>query len=162
MFLLIVMVLIWVFLTGELTLGNVGFGSILAFLLLFVGGPRMDINYFSRKPNFRIFTYMWKLLQFMGFFFKELVTAGLSVFTFILNPDRLKPGVVAVPLSVKSDAEITLLANLITLTPGTLTLDVSTDQKVIYVHSVYVEDADEFRKEIKEGFETRVKEIMNP
>ena len=162
MLLLIIMTFIWVLLTGELTLGNVGFGFILSFVLLFVGGPRMDVNYFSRTPGFRLFSYSWKLIKFLGFFLKELVSAGVVVFTSIVNPDSLKPGVVAVPLSIKSDAEITLLANLITLTPGTLTLDVSTDHKVIYVHSIMVDDPDEFRRDIKEGFEKRVMEIMKP
>ncbi|MEM8857668.1 MAG: Na+/H+ antiporter subunit E [Chloroflexota bacterium] len=162
MLLLIAMTFIWVFLTGELTLGNVGFGFILSFLLLFIGGPRMDVNYFRRKPGFRIFSYSWKLISFVGFFFKELLFAGVTVFASIIKPSILKPGVVAVPLSIKTDAEITLLANLITLTPGTLTLDVSTDHKVMYVHSIQVDDPDEFRKDIKDGFEKRVREIMNP
>ena len=62
------------------------------------------------------------------------------------------------PLDLKSDAGITVLANLITLTPGTLSLDVSPDRKTLFVHALHVEDPDAFRREVKEGFERRVKE----
>ena len=73
---------------------------------------------------------------------------------------RMRPAIVAIPLDVRRDFEITLLANLITLTPGTLSLDVSSDKRVLYVHSMYVDDIDAFRREIKNGFERRVKELF--
>ena len=66
---------------------------------------------------------------------------------------------VAVPLDVTSDAAITLLGNLITLTPGTLTLDVSTDHLPLYVHVMNVEDVESFRQGIKNGFERRILEL---
>ena len=116
----------------------------------------------SLKREQNLFKYVWVLLRFAGFFFKELLFAGVSVFRLILLPSEVRPGVVAVPLDITSDAEITLLANLITLTPGTLTLDVSTDKKVIYVHVIQMEDPDAFRNDIKNGFEKRVREVMNP
>jgi len=72
----------------------------------------------------------------------------------------MRPGIVAVPLEARSDIEITLFANLLTLTPGTLSLDVSSDKKVIYVHALYVDDAGSFRREIKEGLEKRLLEVL--
>ena len=57
------------------------------------------------------------------------------------------------------DFEISFLANLITLTPGTLSLDVSDDKQVLYVHSMYVKDRDEFIWSIKNGFEKRILQI---
>ena len=56
----------------------------------------------------------------------------------------MKPGIVKIPLDLETDVEITLLASLITLTPGTLSLDVSKDKKVLYVHSMYVYDKADF------------------
>jgi multicomponent Na+:H+ antiporter subunit E len=73
---------------------------------------------------------------------------------------HMRPAVVAVPLDVETDLEITLLANLITVTPGSFSLDVSDDRKVLYVHAMYVDDPDEYRREIKEGFERRVLELL--
>jgi multicomponent Na+:H+ antiporter subunit E len=67
---------------------------------------------------------------------------------------------VRVPLDAESDLEITLLANLISLTPGTLSLDVSDDKKVLYVHSMYIEDKEEFIHGIKNGFERRLLELL--
>jgi len=52
------------------------------------------------------------------------------------------------------------LANLITLTPGTLSLDVSDDRKVLYVHAMYINDREQFVQSIKQGFERRLLEIL--
>jgi multicomponent Na+:H+ antiporter subunit E len=72
----------------------------------------------------------------------------------------MKPGIVEVPLEAKTSLEITLLANLISLTPGTLSLDVSDDRKVLYVHAMYIDDKASFVKSIKNGFEKRLLAIM--
>ncbi len=72
----------------------------------------------------------------------------------------MKPGIIRIPLEAKTDLEITLLANLITLTPGTLSLDVSDDKKVLYVHAMYIKSKEEFISNIKEGFEKRLLEIL--
>ncbi len=71
----------------------------------------------------------------------------------------MTPGIVGVPLDVKSDGQITMLANFITLTPGTLSLDVSEDKKVLYVYSMYITNREDFIKGIKNGFEKRIIEI---
>jgi multicomponent Na+:H+ antiporter subunit E len=68
----------------------------------------------------------------------------------------VKPGIIKIPLDVETNVEISLLANLITLTPGTLSIDVSDDKKVLYVHTMYVEDKEKFIREIKDGFEKRI------
>lgn len=72
------------------------------------------------------------------------------------------PGVVAIPLDARTDAEITLLANLITLTPGSVTLDLSEDRRVLYVHAMYIDggDVEAYRRSIKEGLERRVLELL--
>jgi multicomponent Na+:H+ antiporter subunit E len=74
----------------------------------------------------------------------------------------MRPGVVAIPLDARTDAEITLLANLITLTPGTLSLDVSSDRRMLYIHVMYIDndDLEEVRRKIKAGFERRVLEVL--
>jgi len=73
----------------------------------------------------------------------------------------MKPGIIGVPLDVTSDGEITMLANLITLTPGTLSLDVSADKKVLYVYSMYITNREDFIKGIKNGFEKRIIELYS-
>ncbi len=96
----------------------------------------------------------------LAFFLWELVLANLKMARDVLMPlGRLRPAVVAVPLDLKTDWQITLLSILITLTPGTLSLDVSTDRKVLFIHAMHVTDAEEFRRQIKSGFERRVRRL---
>ena len=72
------------------------------------------------------------------------------------------PGVVAIPLDARTDVEIALLANLITLTPGSVSLDLSEDRRVLYVHAMYIDggDVEAYRHSIKEGLERRVLELL--
>ena len=81
--------------------------------------------------------------------------------TDIVTPrHRARPGVVAVPLDARGDAEITLLANLVSLTPGSLSLDVSDDRCTLFVHVMFLDDPEATRREIKDGFERRVVELL--
>lgn len=158
MTLLILVIILWVAMSGEISLANVGTGFVLGLILLAAGGGAMNFRNVS-MPTDKIPLRLWRLARFIAYFLVELVLAGFSVFLSILNPSRLRPGVVAVPLDLESDFEITLLANLITLTPGTLTLEVFKDQNLIYVHTVFLENPESFRASIKNGFERRIKEL---
>ena len=101
------------------------------------------------------------ILYVMIFYIKEVVVANLRVAHDILTPGfNMKPGVIAIPLDAKKDVEILSLTNLITFTPGTLSLDVSTDRKVLYIHAMYIDDAQKLIKEIKEGLEKKVVEVL--
>ena len=95
------------------------------------------------------------------FFLWELLKANLRVAYEVLTPGfRFRPGVIMIPLDARSDAEITLLANLISLTPGTLSLDVSADRRVLYVHAMFIDDPERVKRQIKQGFERRVIEVL--
>ncbi len=65
----------------------------------------------------------------------------------------------AVPLEVSSDAEIILLTSLISMTPGSLCLDVSSDRRVLYVHVMFLDDPEVFRRSVKRDLERRVLEL---
>jgi multicomponent Na+:H+ antiporter subunit E len=107
-----------------------------------------------------IFIKLWRLIGFTLYFSWELMLSNFRVAYDVIRPLRfLKPGVIAVPLDLHTDAEITLLANLVTLTPGTLSLDVSDDRKVLYIHAMRVEDGERVRGSIKHGFERRIQGI---
>lgn len=82
-------------------------------------------------------------LLYLGAFLKELVTANVDVARRVLSPSMpIDPAVVEVPLRVKSDAAITTIANSITLTPGTLTMDYDQETNTLYVHSIDGSDRD--------------------
>src|SRR5699024_8428136 len=101
------------------------------------------------------------IASFILFFTWELFKANLQVAYDVITPRHdMQPRVIAIPLAVKTDAQHTLLANLISLTPGTLSLDVSQDRRVLYIHAMYVDDPDAMRHEIKTGFERRVLEVL--
>jgi multicomponent Na+:H+ antiporter subunit E len=108
----------------------------------------------------RIFIKIYRTIGFLFFYVKEVVIANMRIAYEIITPTHtMKPGVLAIPLDLKSDLEILLINNLITMTPGTLSLDVSTDKKVIYIHAMYIDDADEIRRQIKAGLEKKIMEV---
>lgn len=143
----------WLALTGQFNPVNFVAGFTLAYLVLWLARPVLkSSNYFLKIPQ---------IVSFTLFFLWQLVLSNLRVaYEVVTPPHSMRPGIVAVPLDVKTEAAITLLANLITLTPGTLSLDVSADRRVLYVHSMYVDNVEQFRREIKEGFERRVLEVF--
>ena len=92
------------------------------------------------------------------FFARELLIANVRVALDVMRPiNRLRPAVIAVPLDVTSDGEILLLSMLINITPGSVTVDLSEDRRTLYVHVMHVDTAEASRRDIKSGFERRVK-----
>lgn len=104
---------------------------------------------------------MYYFIKFSLFIVWEILVANLRVALEVLHISKAaKPGVIAVPLSCRSEVEITLLANLISLTPGSLTLDVSSDRKDLYVHSMFADDPEKLKQEIKQKLEKPLMELM--
>jgi multicomponent Na+:H+ antiporter subunit E len=85
----------------------------------------------------------------------------LRVLWDVITPKHIsRPGIIGIPLDARTDAEIMLVANLISLTPGTLSLDLSEDRRVLYIHVMFLDDIEETRQQIKQGLERRVLEVM--
>ncbi len=149
----LVMALIWAALTD--TMSGVGLlvGFIVSYLVL--------IFVFRGQPEVRKYRLQVpRLLNFMLFFTKELIMANLRVAWDVLTPTNLmKPGVIAMPLRAETDMEITMVANAISLTPGSLSLDVSTDRKVLYVHVMYLYDEQQVMSELKR-MEAKILRVM--
>ena len=141
----------WMALTGQFDPVNFVAGFILSALLLrLVLSNRERRTYFSRGA---------RLFKFAVFYVRELVSANLRVAVTVLSPRLvISPALIEIPLDARSDLAISLLANLITLTPGTLTLDISNDRRVMFVHTMYAEDIEQFRTSIK-SLERRVLEV---
>src|SRR6187549_3796834 len=96
-------------------------------------------------------------LGLAAFFGWELLLANFRVAADVISGHRIEPAVVAIPLDITSDGEILLLSMLINITPGSVTIDLSDDRRTIYVHVMHMTNADETRREIKDGFERRVR-----
>lgn len=148
----ILLAIAWIFLTGELEFQNFVEGFVIGFIIIFITrNVTSTSNYLKKIP---------KIIHFIFYFLFELIVANIKVTIDILTPrHRMTPAIIAVPLTIDRNYEISLLANLITLTPGTLSLDLSSDKKILFVHSMYVDDPEKFRNSIKNGFEKKIMEI---
>jgi multicomponent Na+:H+ antiporter subunit E len=103
----------------------------------------------------------FRILKLFLVFLRELALSVLRVSKLVLSPRMtFSPGIFVFPLTLERDFEITLLANLITLTPGTLTVDVSDDRKSLLVHAIDSPDPDLARRDIAEGFERLIREAF--
>jgi multicomponent Na+:H+ antiporter subunit E len=145
----IALALAWAAFTGEFDPENLLFGFVLGYVALLMAQRALDPSpYFSKVQQ---------ALSFALFFLKELIVANLQVAADVVTPGySMQPRVLAIPLDAVTDLEITAFANLISLTPGTLSLDVSTDRRVLFIHAMYAADADRTRRDIKQGLERRL------
>jgi multicomponent Na+:H+ antiporter subunit E len=147
----ILLALAWAALQGDITLGNLLFGYVAGYVILalLAKGGVMPATMASRTTS---------AVRLAGFFVWELMLANVRVALDVLRPrTTIRPAVVAIPLDVTSDGEILLLSMLINITPGSVTIDLSDDRKTLYVHVMHMTSAEASRREIKEGFERRVK-----
>ena len=148
----VILALGWGAVNGGFSLSNLITGFVIGYFCLWLVRPLY-------QPT-RYFDRMWAGLRLFWLFIIELVKSCLIVAKQVLTPKLYcRAGIVAVPLSVETDLEITLLANLITLTPGTLSLHVSDDRRTLYVHAMFVDDPEGMRADIKNGFERRILEV---
>lgn len=149
----ILMALAWGAVTGNFSEINLVFGFLLGSGALYLIREQVGTSaYFDR---------IIKGIGLAALFVYELVLSAWRVAKIVLRPKiELQPGIIAYPLTVDRDFEITMLANLITLTPGTLSVDVSEDRKTLYVHCIDVPDPEETISEIKNGFERKILEVF--
>jgi multicomponent Na+:H+ antiporter subunit E len=134
------------------------FRSIVLFLIAYF--VFWALSFFYDRKHFYKFP---KLIGLIIYFFKELIFASLEIAWEVITPKpRMESGLIAIPLDAKTDLEITILASLISLTPGTLSLDVSEDREILYIHAVYIKggDVEALKNSIKFGFEKRLLQIM--
>lgn len=145
--------LFWLAVSGSFTIPNLLLGIAAAALSLALIRGRAQPEGGRIRPL--------KVLSLVGLFIKELALSAWKVAVLVASPKMaVKPGIFAFPLTVDRDFEITLLANLITLTPGTLSVDVSEDRRVLYVHALDCSDPVGTRRDIANGFEKKIMEAF--
>jgi multicomponent Na+:H+ antiporter subunit E len=137
---------LWTFLWGGVTLANV-LGGVVVALVLLVGVPRPGVD--AAAPQLRPLA----MASFLGWFAWKLLEANVTVAREVLRPatrSRIRTGVVAVELPGCPDGIATAVANAITLTPGTLTLEVRPEVPTLYVHVLQLDSVEQVRADVEE------------
>ncbi len=143
----LLLALAWVTLFGSFTLLTLSSGLLVGYLILWLlqpltGGPS---GYFLR---------VWYWIKLIVMFHYELIVSSVAVLWDIMTPShRARPAIIEMPLDVKTDAGILLVTNLISLTPGTLSIDVSEDRKTLTLHAMFADDPDAVCRQLKDSME---------
>ncbi|WP_339801628.1 Na+/H+ antiporter subunit E [uncultured Marinobacter sp.] len=149
----VALALAWVALSGSFTALNFLTGFIFAFLALMVLQNHVPVlNGYAKRIG--------RIIAFVFYFLQELIKANFRVAYDVATPVwYMKPGVIGFPLEAQTDVEIMFLSSVISLTPGTLSLDISDDRKVLYIHAMFLQDEEGLRRDLKE-LEHRLLQIM--
>ncbi|MFQ6012952.1 MAG: Na+/H+ antiporter subunit E [Thermoplasmata archaeon] len=146
---ILALAIVWMFLAGSLTLLTFLVG--LFFAALAVVLTRRILKPELRESFPRVLRRVPAYLRYLVFFAKGVILGNLDVAYRALHPDLpVYPGILAVDIEGLSDLEVTMMANTITLTPGTLTLDFNTSRDRMFVHTINARELEEVREDIKE------------
>ena len=139
---------VWMFLVGSLTLLTFLVG--LFFAALAVVLTRRVLKPGTRESFPRVLRRVPAFLRYLAFFVKNVIVGNLDVAYRALHPDLpVYPGILAVDIEGLSDLEVTMMANTITLTPGTLTLDFDLNRDRMFVHTINAREIEEVREGIQ-------------
>ncbi|PIV39786.1 MAG: cation:proton antiporter [Candidatus Omnitrophica bacterium CG02_land_8_20_14_3_00__42_8] len=151
--------IVWSLLTWPLDFQHLVVGLMVVAFVAFITG-----DLFSRRPHHfgHITRYFW-FCYYVPVFLWECLKANIDVALRVLNPKLpINPGIVKVKTTLKSDTGLTFLANSITLTPGTLCVDIDAEKGILYIHwiDVKTQDIDKATQEIVGKFENILKKIF--
>ncbi|WP_217359109.1 Na+/H+ antiporter subunit E [Ruegeria arenilitoris] len=150
----VLLTIVWVLLANNMTLNSLVFGLILGIIIPFITQP-----YWPDRPKLR----NWPMVvEYMLVVLWDIVVANVTVARIILfkrDADR-KPAWISVPLELRTPEAITVLAGTITMTPGTVSSDLSAQGHNLLVHCLDAPDPDAVRDQIKSRYERRLREIF--
>lgn len=146
---------VWMFMTVSFSPAGFAIGFIVGLGIIIL---------MRRFFSYRLYTSRaWAIISLFLLFLKELFLSSIQVLRIVIKPNMsLKPAIFELETELKEDWEITLLSALITLTPGTLVVGISDDQKRLYIHALDFDDIDEAVSSIKETFERAILEVSRP
>ncbi|WP_317055434.1 Na+/H+ antiporter subunit E [Roseovarius rhodophyticola] len=153
-FLTLLLTVVWTLLQNNISAGMVVFGLILGIII-----PRITAVWWPDRPHG---IRLLKLFNYMIIVLWDILVANVQVAWIVLTRpnSKLRPAWVIVPLDLKQPEAITVLAGTITLTPGTVSADLSSEGHSLLVHTLDTDDPDGVRDEIKTRYEARLKEIF--
>lgn len=162
---ILVFTFFWAALQGDFSVVSLLMGVVISAFILAISRPLFKGDEPPSAKRIRPFRRAWRFFTLLFVFLWQLTLSALRVARIVLQPTlKVRPGIIAYPLDVHTSREITALANLITLTPGTLSLDVSDDCETLYVHAIVIEGEDgaETIQEIKDSLEKYVARAFGP
>lgn len=149
----LLLALIWVALTGQFSATGLMIGLVVGYLVIALTAPSVGTRGYG--------TRVARAAGFILFYIWEVILSNLRVAFDVVRPSsRSSPAFLAIPVDGLSDPQITLLANLITMTPGTLSIDVSDDRSTLYIHAMFVDDPDKVRRSIERSLVRRVQAVV--
>ncbi|MCM3766413.1 Na+/H+ antiporter subunit E [Neobacillus niacini] len=147
-----VLAYLWMFIKVSFDPNSFVKGYLFGLLIIFV----LRRFFKSRFYLFRI----WSFIKLSFIFLRELILSNIAIVKIVLKPKLdMRPGIFALQTDLTKDWQITLLSSLITLTPGTLVIDVSEDNKILFVHAMDIGEVEEEINSIKNTFEKAILEV---
>ena len=149
----LLLLLFWLLLNNRVSAGHLVLGSLLAVLI-----PLFTRRFWPESARVR---RPWLALRLSGRVFWDIVVANLRVAWLVLGPSKaVRPRFVRVPLDVRGEVAVTVLASVISLTPGTVSADIDAERHYLLVHALSEEDPAELIRQIKSRYEGPIKEIF--
>ena len=144
---------VWLLLNNSISAGHIVLATFFAITIPWLVTGMRDEHPKILKP--------WLAIRYVLMVMKDILTANVEVALLIVGPVKtLKPGFVAIPIEVDSDLGITILASTVSLTPGTVSAEVSKDRAWLYVHFLHLENEAELIESVKQRYERPIKEIF--
>jgi len=153
-FLTLTLIVVWQMLVNKLTLGNLLLGTILGLIIPVITSP-----YWPNSPRL---TSVPRIIGYVLLVIWDIIVANVQVAYIVLFKANanIKPAWISIPLDLRTPEAITVLAGTITMTPGTVSSDLSADGRSLLVHCLDAPDPDAVRDDIKSRYERRLKEIF--
>ncbi|SHK01034.1 multisubunit potassium/proton antiporter, PhaE subunit [Shimia gijangensis] len=150
----LLLTIVWLLLVNRFSINSLLFGGFLGIVIPFITRP-----YWPNMPRIR---HPLKIVEYILVVLYDIVVANVVVAKLVLfhKNENLKAAWISVPLELKSPEAITVLAGTITLTPGTVSSDVSSEGHALLVHCLHAPDPDAVCEDIKTRYEGRLKEIF--
>ena len=147
------LLVLWLLLNNTVAAGHVVLGALFAWLL-----PLLTAHFWPENPEVKRY---WPFVKFLAVVVYDIIVANVTVAGLILfGRKKIRPGFIELPLDLKSDFAITILASTISLTPGTVSADLDDGRTRLLVHALDLGDPDALVRQIKNRYERRLKEIF--
>ena len=149
----LILAVFWMFATGAFTWPNVALGAVVGLGCALAGRESSQLFYGWPNP--------WAGLQLLFEVTYGVLKSGLQVAYWTLKPRQaLEPAIVAVPVELKGDFSTMLFANLITLTPGSLSVAFDSERRLLYVHTLRLRDEEALIAQLKRDYETPIRKFF--